>query len=133
MDWIKSEVEKAFAKGAHVTVRTLRRALRRVVADGYHGPIGDREWEQIDGSRMTLRRALDIVRAAQSTILPTVRVDHPDVGFRCAGSVDCEHADHDELGDAGPLFHSQPVEIDRTTLVEWYFGKLRPIYGTVWL
>ena len=35
---IKAEVERAFAEGARVDVPTLRRALSRVVAEGYYGP-----------------------------------------------------------------------------------------------
>jgi hypothetical protein len=128
-DWIKAEVEKAFAKGAHVAVKTLRRALRRLVADGYHGPIGDRDWEDMAGYRMSVARALDIVKRAQSANLPTVRLDDPDVGLACRGVEDCEHPDHAELNDDGRLFHTEPVEVDQNALVDWYFAELMPIYG----
>jgi hypothetical protein len=128
-EYVKAEVEKAFAKGAHVNVTTLRRALARIVADGVHGPIGDRDWEAISGYRMTMRRARDIVARAQDAELPTILLDDPDVGVTCSGAEDCRHDDHDTLGEPGPMFHNEPVEIDRGTLLEWYFGELKPIYG----
>jgi hypothetical protein len=132
-DYVKAEVEKAFAKGAHVSVKTLRRALARVVADGVHGPIGERDWESISGYRMTMARARHIVGQAQAAELPTIYLDDPNVGVTCSGAEDCRHEDHDALEDPGPMFHSEPIEIDRSTLVEWYFGDLKPIYGTVWM
>lgn len=132
-DWIKAEVEKAFAKGAGVKVPTLRRALQRVVADGWHGPFSDRDWENVSGYRMTMKRALDILARAQAATLPDVRLDHPDSGASCDGAPDCRHPDHEEIGEDGPLFHAEPVEIDREELVAWYFGALQPIYGSVWI
>lgn len=128
-DYLKSEVERAFAHGAHVTVETLRRALRRVVADGIHGPIGDREWEEMDGKRMPMKKAVEIVRAAQGAELPAIYVSSPDVGVVCGGAGECEHQDHRELSDDGPLFHEEPIEMDRQALLDWYFRDLIPIYG----
>lgn len=132
-DLVKSEVEKALAKAAGVTPKTLQRALRRVVVDGYYGPIADREFEAMDGARMPMQRALSIIRRAQDAQLPAVHVDHPDSGYTCGGAAECEHPDHSELEDDGPMFHNVPVEIDDRALVEWYFRNLAPIYGTVWI
>lgn len=132
-DYIKAEVEKTLANTAGVTVKTLRRALRRVVVDGYYGPIADREFEAMDGARMSMERAVSIIRLAQDSGFPSVHVDDPDVGFRCEGASECQHADHEDLDEAGPMFHHEPVEIDGRRLVEWYFGQLAPIYGSAWL
>ena len=60
------------------------------------------------------------------------QLDDPDVGFDCNGADDCSHEDHDE-GDEGPMFHTEPVELERDRLVEWYFADLSPICGTVWM
>jgi hypothetical protein len=107
-DWVKGEVEKAFAKGAGVTVKTLQRALRRIVADGYDGPFNGRDWEEMDGSRMSMKRAVAIVRRAQDADLPTARLDHPDLGSMCHGAEDCDHPEHADLGAEGPMFHPEP-------------------------
>jgi len=128
---IKEDVERAFAKGAHVTVPTLRRALARIVADGYHGPIGDREWEAMDGARMDMRRALAIVRAAVKAPLPTIELFDPDVGYTCEGAENCDHPIHGETDDAGRMFHTEPVAVDSDVFVRWYFRELLNIYGTV--
>lgn len=132
-DWIKAEIEKALAKAAHVSPKTLRRALRRVVADGYYGPIADREFEAMAGARMSMAKALSIIRQAQEAQLPTIRVDDPDSGYRCEGADECAHPNHTDLVDDGPMFHAEPIEIEDRTLVEWYFRELAPIYGSVWL
>jgi hypothetical protein len=132
-EWIKTEVEKAFAKGAHVSVKTLRRALNRVVADGHYGPIDDEEHEATMGYRMSMVRALDIIADAQEAELPAVRVDDPDHGYRCSGSDECQHEEHAAYDEPGPLVHTEPVEIERDALVRWYFDDLVPIYGTATL
>jgi hypothetical protein len=132
-EWLKTEVEKAFAKGAHVTVKTLRRALARVVDDGHYGPVDDAEYEATIGYHMPMVRALDIIADAQEAELPTVRLDEPDHGYTCSGIDECAHEGHEETGEPGPLFHTEQVEIEREALVSWYFDSLKPIYGTVWL
>jgi hypothetical protein len=132
-DYVKAEVEKAFAKGAHVSVKTLRRALSRLVADGYHGPIDEREWEAMAGYRMSVARARQIVAEAQQAELPTITLDDPDVGYACRGVNECDHPEHRDLDKPDAMFHTEPVELDRETLVDWYFGELKPIYGTAWL
>jgi hypothetical protein len=58
---------------------------------------------------------------------------HPDVGYACAGAEECRHPDHEDLDDAGPLFHEEPVELSREDLMKWYFAPLVEIYGSVWL
>ena len=40
------------------------------------------------------------------------------------------HDDHEELDEAGPLFHEEPIEIPDEALLRWYFADLIPIYGT---
>jgi len=132
-DAIKASVEEELARGAGVSVDRLRAALRRVVWDGYHGPVSDRDWKSISGRTMPMRRAIEIIRAAQGADLPTVQLQHPDHGYLCDGSDSCLHEDHDQLEDPGPMFHQDPVEIDRSQLIEWYFAELRPIYGSVYL
>jgi hypothetical protein len=132
-DWIKAEVEKALAKEARVSPKTLQRALRRVVVDGYYGPIADREFEAMAGARMSMVKAVSIIRAAQDAPLPSVHLDDPDSAYRCEGADECQHPDHSELGDDGPLFHAGPIEIDGRLLIAWYFRELAPIYGSVWL
>lgn len=133
VDWIRTELEKALARAAHVTPKTLQRALRRVVVDGYYGPIADREFEAMDGMRMSLARAVSIIRQAQDAELPTIHVDDPDSGYRCEGANECEHSDHADFDEDGAMFHAVPIEIDSRALVEWYFRQLVPIYGSVWL
>lgn len=131
---IKSEVERAFARGAGVRVETLRRAMRRIVADGYHGPFDDRAWQDSQGYSMPMSRAIAIVRRAQDDArLPDVSLTHPDQGHVCEGADSCSHDDHRELADDGPLFHEEPTELGRRELIEWYFRELKPIYGTVYL
>ncbi len=131
---IKNEVERAFAKGAGVKVETLRRALSRIVVDGYYGPFEDSVWHETEGYSMPMKRAFEIVRQAQDDArMPTVTLTHPDQGYVCDGAASCSHDDHRDLGDEGPLFHEEPTELERKELIEWYFRKLRPIYGTVYL
>ncbi len=134
-DWndteaLKEEAERAFARGAHVTVPTLRRALRRIVADGYYGPLGDREWEAMDGARMDMKRAIAIVRAAVGASVDSAIVFHPDSVWRCDGE-GCRHADHEGEDAHESMVHPEPVEIDSEALRRWYFRELLTIYGTV--
>lgn len=131
VDAIKAAVEKSLARGAGVSVDTLRTALRRIVYDGHYGPVSDADWRNVDGTRMPLSRALRIVRAAKEADLPTVSLPHPDVGYLCGGAEECAHEDHELLGDNGPMFHQELVEIPREQLLGWYFGALRPIYGHI--
>src|SRR5262245_10088076 len=109
VDHIKLEVERALAKGAHVQVKTLRQALGRVIADGIMGPIPDREYEVYSGTRMSLHKALQIIRAAHDADLPRVVLTHPDHTVRCDGAENCESPDHRELGEPGPLHHEIPI------------------------
>jgi hypothetical protein len=132
-NWIKAELEKALAKAAAVAPKTLRRALRRVIVDGYYGPIADREYEAMAGVRMSMARARSIIRRAQDAPVSTIYVDDPDSGYSCEGASDCKHPEHAELGDDGPMFHTEPVEIDGRKLTEWYSRELAPIYGSVWI
>jgi hypothetical protein len=131
-DSLKAEAERAFARGAHVNVPTLRRALCRVVADGYYGPLGDREWEEMDGARMDMRRAIAIVRAAVGASVGSAIVFHPDSEWRCDGD-GCRHPDHAGEGEIEPMFHPEPIEIDADALRRWYFRELLAIYGTVFI
>lgn len=131
VDSIKASVERALARGAGVSVDTLRTALRRVIYDGDYGPVSDADWRRIDGTRMTMSRARETIRAAQDAEIPTVRLDHPDAGYTCAGSETCGHEDHDLYADGDAMFHHDVVEIPREALLEWYFGALRPIYGRI--
>lgn len=131
---IKEQVEAAFAEGAGVDVPTLRRALARVTADGYYGPIADDLWEESVGGAMPMARARQIIRHAQEDAeLPRVALSHPDLGHECGGVDECMHPDHTDLDEPGPLFHEEPVELSRVELTEWYFGALKSIYGTVYI
>lgn len=132
-DWIKTQLEKALSKAAGVTPKTLKRALRRVIVDGYYGPIADREYEAMDGGRMSMAKARSIIRRAQDASIEAIHLDDPDSGYRCEGTDECNHPDHADLDDTGRMFHSVPVEIDGRMLIEWYFRELVPIYGSVWL
>lgn len=131
VDGIKRDVEQTLARGAGVSVETLRTALRRLVYDGHYGPVSDADWRAIDGTRMSISRATKIVRAVQDAELPAVRLYDPDTGYLCDGAETCLHEDHEQLGDPGPLFHQEPIEISRADLLEWYFAALHPIYGRI--
>ncbi len=128
--YAKAAFEKALAKSAHVRVETLRRALARVSADGYCGPISDSAWAAEDGRPMPMHRALAILRGAMEASLPALAFEHPDVGYLCDGGEQCWHPDHADCGEDGPMFHAEPQHIDRGDYLGWYFGAIWQIYGT---
>ena len=129
-----------FAAAAGVPVVELRRAIARITWEGYYGPVSDEDFILADDSAMTLHRAKTLVRAALEAY-PTVKYEHPDVGYLCSGASApepddahielCTHPDHKELEDGGPLFHCEPITIDTNMIRRCVFHSLIEIYGSL--
>jgi len=125
---INNTIWLEFATAASVSEQELHNAYARVMWDGYYGPVTDAEWEEAHGDEMPMCRAHAILKEA-CDYAPTIQYEHPDCGFVCGGSEECAHPDHEELGDDGPMFHMELVEIDPEDILRSMFPAIRDIYG----
>lgn len=126
----RERVLKLIAKKTGYTVKRINAAYVRIAWDGYYGPISDSEWCRQDGRRIKMTDALKIMRKVLNTKL-NLTATHPDVGYVCEGITNCNHLDHKEANEPGPLFHEEPFEIDDLEIMDALFPAIKQIYGTL--
>lgn len=124
----EKRIWQEFADAAEVSVEVLKQAYSRVVSDGYYGPFNDEDWEECNGYIMPMARAERIMHDA---LLASIYItyQHPDCGYVCEGGDECNHPDHQELEDDGPLSHCEYITIDMESIRRSCFGKIKTIYG----
>ncbi len=125
----EERIWQEFAYEAGVTKEELMKAYQRIHLDGYYGPINDDE-AAMEGMP-TLKKAIAILHTALEHH-PLVTYTHPDVGYCCEGAEHCNHADHEELEDSGPLWHEAPVTVLPESIRQSCFPSIKEIYGR-WL
>lgn len=106
--------EASRALSRPVTEDELCAARRRVAWDSYYGPVADDEWEAADGSRMPLKLALRLVRAA-------LRASAPEATF-----VNPEHP-LEEVEEDGEALPNATAGGDALRADAW--GFVKEIYG----
>jgi hypothetical protein len=124
----EQEIWAGFASEAGVTLEELHLAYTRVTLDGYYGPISDEDWAEQDGRPMPLKKAIAILHSALEHD-PMVKYISPEIGWCCDGAEHCDHPDHKELDEDGPLFHGSEVVVLPEAIKRECFPSLIEIYG----
>jgi len=122
----EERIWQEFAEAAGVDKDELLKAYQRVHLDGYYGPIDDEEAAMED--MPTLKKSIAILHTALEHH-PMVTYTHPDVGFTCAGGEACDHPDHEELEEDGPMWHESEVTVLPEAIRLSCFPSIKKIYG----